>query len=70
MQGLEYVENQVDNLFELLLDLVLAAEEVGVVLGESADAGKAMEFTGLLVAVDGADGLNTYWDMRTVFLTA
>jgi len=36
-------------------DLVLGAEEVGVVLGEAADAGHAVELAGLLPAVDGAE---------------
>ena len=36
-------------------DLLLGAEEVGVVLGEAADAGHAVELAGLLPAVDGAE---------------
>jgi hypothetical protein len=36
-------------------DLVLGAEEVGVVLGEAADAGHAVEFAGLFPAIDGAE---------------
>ena len=36
-------------------DLFLGAEEVGVVLGEAADAGHAVEFAGLFPAVDGAE---------------
>ena len=50
VQGLEDVQDQVDDLLELFLDLVLAAEQVRVVLGESADAGQAVQLTGLLVA--------------------
>ena len=55
VQGLEDVQDQVDDLLELLLDLVLAAEQVRIVLGESADAGQAVQLTGLLVAVHGAE---------------
>ena len=55
MQGLEDVQDQVDDLLELFLDLVLAAEQVRIVLGESADAGQAVQFTGLLIAVHGAE---------------
>jgi hypothetical protein len=36
-------------------DLFLGAEEVGVVLGEAADAGHAVELAGLLPAIDGAE---------------
>ncbi len=36
-------------------DLLLRAEEVGVVLGEAAHAGHAVEFAGLLPAIHGAE---------------
>jgi hypothetical protein len=36
-------------------DLFLGAEEVGVVLGEAADAGHAVELAGLFPAIDGAE---------------
>ena len=37
------------------LDLIGADEQVGVVLGEAAHAGHAVEFAGLLEAIDGAE---------------
>ena len=40
---------------DLALHLLLGAEEVGVVLGEAADAGHAVELAGLFPAVDGAE---------------
>ena len=55
VQGLEDIQDQVDDLLELLLDLVLAAEQVRIILGESADTRKSVQFTGLLVAIDGAE---------------
>lgn len=40
---------------ELVLDLLRGAEEVGVVLGQSADAEHAVEFARLFVAIDGSE---------------
>ena len=42
-------------LAEFVADLFGGTEEVGVVLGEAADACEAGEFAGLFVAVDGAE---------------
>ena len=55
VESLEHIENQIDDLLELLLELIRAAEEVGVVLGESADSRKSVKLTALLIAVDGAE---------------
>ena len=38
-----------------LRDLFLGAEEMGVVLGEAADARHAVEFAGLFPAINGAE---------------
>ncbi len=43
---------EVDGGLELFLDLIRAAEDVGVVLREAADAGEAAQLAALLVAVD------------------
>ena len=52
--GIDRVQ-QLHELCRLRLDLVLAAEDVGVVLGEGAQAHDAMQGTGRLVPVAGAE---------------
>ena len=47
--------DQVDAAADLGAELVGGDEEVGVVLGEAADAGHAAELAALLPAVDGAE---------------
>ncbi len=55
LEDLEHIEYQVDDLLELVHELVRTHEHVGVVLGEAADAGEAVELAALLVAVDGTE---------------
>ena len=55
IEGLEDVEDKVDDLLELLLELVRAAEKVSVVLREAADSREAVELAALLIAVDRAE---------------
>ena len=55
IEGLEHVEHDVNHLHELLLHLVGAAEDVGIVLREAAHAGEAVQLARLLVAVHGAE---------------
>jgi hypothetical protein len=50
--ALEHELHQIESGPELFLDLIGGAEEVGVVLGQSANAEHAVEFARLLVPVD------------------
>ena len=53
-EGLHQLEGELQNAADLVLDLLGAAEDVGVVLGEAAHAHEAVKDTAALVAVDGA----------------
>jgi hypothetical protein len=51
----EQVEHEAQQLPELPFELLGGAEDVGVVHGQAADAGQAVQDPGLLVAVHGAE---------------
>ena len=48
----EDVQHEVNDLADLFLHLVLGAENVGIILGESTNARQTVEFAALLVAVN------------------
>ena len=52
---LEQVQHEGEQAGELVLHLLAGAVDVGVVLGEAAHAGQAVDLAGLLVAVHGAE---------------
>ena len=54
VQRLEDVQHEVNDLADLFLHLVLGAENVRIVLGESTNARQTVELAALLVAVDRA----------------
>ena len=54
-EGFEYYLDDFHHFDEFIFDLVGATEDVGIVLGEGADAGEAVEFAALFVAIDGAE---------------
>ena len=54
-QASEHEQGQLHGRPELASHLLDGAEQVGVVLGEAADAGHARQLARLLVAVDGAE---------------
>ena len=54
-QRAQHVLGQLHGRLEFLADLVVSAEQVGIVLGEAADAGHAGELARLLVAVNRAE---------------
>ena len=52
---LEQVQHEGEQAGELVLHLLAGAVDVGVVLGEAAHTGQAVDLAGLLVAVHGAE---------------
>ena len=54
-EGVEDFFDQIEAAGDFGGDLLRGAEQMGVVLGEAADAGHAAEFAGLLPAIDGAE---------------
>ncbi len=52
IESLEDVEDNIHHLEEFSLDLLRGAEEMGIVLRESADTGQAVELAALFIAVD------------------
>ena len=54
-ERLEHEDHQLQIGDQFALDLIGRHEQVGVVLGEAADAGHAAEFARLLEAIDGAE---------------
>ena len=51
LEHLEHILDQIDNLLELILELVRTHVHVGVVLSETADSGKSVQLTALLIPV-------------------
>ena len=55
IQCLEYIENNVNHLAELFLELIRTAEKMGIVLSEGAHPGQTVQFSALLVTVNGTE---------------
>src|SRR5206468_12353712 len=62
-ERVEEEAGELDAVGELLADLLVGAEQVGVVLGETADAGETGQLAGLLEAVDGAELGKAHWQV-------
>src|ERR1700733_2874725 len=56
----EYIAGELDAVGDFFFDLFGSAEDVGVILSESADAQQAVHDSGTLVAIDGAELSETH----------
>ena len=63
VERFEDVQHEVNDLADLFLHLVLGAENVCIVLGESTNARQAVKFAALLVAVDRPKLRQAHWQI-------
>ena len=62
-QCLEYIENNVDYLAELFLELVRTAEQVCIILCETADSCQTVQLSALFVTVNRTEFSVSQWQI-------